>query len=924
MSEFLLRAADWWLGTAIGGGLVMLVGCLLMRLTSQPAARQRLGELAVIAALLVAGLRLMPAWMAVEWPAKPVAENQTPDPVMAAAEPVIFTEYPVLSESPLPEAPADAPVLAETRMPVTGWLISIYLFVAAILAARWLLGQWALNRLLRQARPALPRVRKLFASMAAGLIRPMPRLRLTCRLRAPVCFGLRRPSVLLPESMEDAADAELRWVFAHELTHLRRRDPWSSWGLGLAQAVYFFLPWFWWLRRQVRLCQEYVADAAAAGAGPAADEYAEFLVSLARGTAAPLGATGLGTSSDLLRRVQMLLQSKSAVQGSWPRGRSLLAASGLLAVAVFAGGVGLRAEPPQTETKPEERKDVIIFKSDGDMPPKYIKRLIDLKAVEDGSLGKVLVLLADGVEDDGNAGEKNKPGEKVKKVQGRVLILVETENGPVTVPIDIDSSDSTKEIEKAVQKARVEAAAARRQRSKAIEKALESLKGELNDEQIQQLRKHLEAMKATKAAAEQKRAWIAAPAAPGAPPALPKPAPVAGTGFFHKTTVAGGGSRLGVRVEQPSPALADQLDLPKGQCLVIAEVMMDSPAAKAGLAANDILLELAGKAVSNDPGQFIKWLHQVPADEPVIAVVLRKGHKEKLGGIKLPEAKADEPVMLWKVDPTPGGKVLRGTITLREAPDGKPLAPDAPTPKPAPRLDRDKQEETHRQKMDEIQLNLQLQLDDLRQKLGEDHPKVQAVRERMEQLRKTMPDEKPGTKPVESRPQRGTVILRESPDGNIIYQATPAEKNKQSPADANRKLADTEMKLKEMLGTFGPEHPQIVKMRDEIARLRDQLEQAKRAAKPAEGEKTVSVRVNDGRFEIVQSQGDLKISLAGAVDAGKKSVDGITISEGGASKKYKQLADVPEQYRDTVKQMMSFASPVRFEFKHADENQPQK
>jgi hypothetical protein len=618
----------------------------------------------------------------------------------------------------------------------------------------------------------------------------------------------------------------------------------------------------------------------------------------------------------------MLLQSKSAVQGSWPRGRSLLAAGGLLAVAVFAGGVGLRAEPPATDPKPDEPKTVIIFKADGDMPPKYIKRLIDLKSVEDGQSGKALFLFRD-VEDDGQPGEKNKPAEKGKKAQGRVVIVIDSENGPVTVPIDIDSSDVSKEVEKAVQKARGEAAAARQQRSKAIEKALESLKGELNDEQIQQLRKHLEAMKATKAAGEQKRIWVQATAAPAAPGAPPKPAaPAAEIGFFRKSTVAGGGGRLGARVEPPSAALADQLDLPKGQGLVIGEVMKGSPAAKVGLAANDILLELAGKAVPSDPGQFMKRLHEIPADESVTAVVLRKGHKEKIGGIKLPEAKADDPVMLWKVDPTDGPTIHEGKVFIRQVPEGKALSPDAPSPKPAPRPDLGK--------YDELLLNLQLHLDDMQRTLGEDHPKIKEVRDRIEEIRKLKADAKAGAKPAEASFQRGTVILRETPDGNIIYQATPAEKNKPSPAPANsdrdmkRKLIDSEMKLKEMLGTYGPDHPQMDKMREQVARLREQIERNKAVVKPADGEKMVSVRVNDGRFEAVQSQGDVKISVSGFVDAGKASVDGIAISEGGTIKKYKQIGDVPEQYRDTVKQLISHGSPARFEYHHSEEKQPQK
>jgi hypothetical protein len=351
--------------------------------------------------------------------------------------------------------------------------MAAYLVVASALAARWLLGQWALNRLLRQARPAAPRVRRLFKAMAADTLGLLPRLRrrthlrVARRLRAPVCFGLRRAAVLLPEPMDDAADAQLRWVFAHELTHLRRRDPWSSWGLGLAQAVYFFLPWFWWVKRSVRLCQEYVADAAAAKAGAAPDEYAEFLVSLARGSAPPLGATGLGSSSDLLRRVQMLLQSTTRVQGSWPRGRSMLAAGGLLAVAVLAGGVGLRAEPPKEETNRNENREwrlvgpgdkQLEVKVLSDMPVNYLKRLAGTSGngivLLDGDAAKaggepirVVVRLADDG-DEKKEDKDGKPGEKkVEKKAVRMTIVIDSGNGPVTIPLDGNATDMGKEIE---------------------------------------------------------------------------------------------------------------------------------------------------------------------------------------------------------------------------------------------------------------------------------------------------------------------------------------------------------------------------------------------------------------------------------------------------------------------------------------------
>ena len=192
--------------------------------------------------------------------------------------------------------------------------------------------------------------------MAAGAIWPLPRLRLSRRLRAPVCFGLRRPAVLLPEPMDDAGDAQLRRVFAHELTHLRRRDPWSSWGLGLAQAVYFFLPWFWWIRRSVRLCQEYVADAAAAKAGAAADEYAEFLVSLARGRRRRWGRPAWGVHPTCYGEYKCCCNLRREFRGAGPEAGRCWRPAGCWPSRFSPEASGLRGSRPTTKRSRRNRK----------------------------------------------------------------------------------------------------------------------------------------------------------------------------------------------------------------------------------------------------------------------------------------------------------------------------------------------------------------------------------------------------------------------------------------------------------------------------------------------------------------------------------------------------------------------------------------
>src|SRR5206468_3694536 len=166
-----------------------------------------------------------------------------------------------------PFAPAQAePGRNLDVTPIVDWLGSAYLIIAGIFLCRWLLSHVALWRLLRGARRAPAEINVLFRTVARGRS-SRPRLLVSRRLKVPVSCGLWRPTVVVPESLcaSDARDV-LRWVFEHELTHLERRDAWACQLAGLAEIVYFYVPWFWWLRRQVRLCQEYIADAAAARA----------------------------------------------------------------------------------------------------------------------------------------------------------------------------------------------------------------------------------------------------------------------------------------------------------------------------------------------------------------------------------------------------------------------------------------------------------------------------------------------------------------------------------------------------------------------------------------------------------------------------------------------------------------------------------
>jgi len=421
-------AVSGWLGhAALVGAVVLLLGWVGVRLVRGPARRQRLAVWAVRAAVLAPALCLLPAWLTVPAPAFVSDELRTvsdePEPVanepsdqslpvppdrheLASAElmpgwdteltldPVAVPDLPpnadwrppaaierapepkpVAPESPcaLAAAPVAAPVPSSSGSPLTAHrspleeavplVVSAYGLVVAVLLGQMLLGHVGLTRLVRAARPAPGRVQALFDGLAAGL-RRRSRLLVSDRVATPVCFGLWRPTVLVPETMaRTGTEAQLRWVFAHELDHVRRGDLASGWWVGLARAMYFFVPWYWPLRRELSLAQEYLADAAAAAADGRAVDYAAFLVDLSGGPArVPRMAHAVRAGgSDLFRRVTMLLESGAGVDRRCSRGWAALAAGGVLSAVVLLSGLGIasaqdeKPKPDKTEQAEKEK-----------------------------------------------------------------------------------------------------------------------------------------------------------------------------------------------------------------------------------------------------------------------------------------------------------------------------------------------------------------------------------------------------------------------------------------------------------------------------------------------------------------------------------------------------------------------------------------
>jgi beta-lactamase regulating signal transducer with metallopeptidase domain len=215
-------------------------------------------------------------------------------------------------------------------------LTLIVLALAAIGAAWVLLGIWGVRWLLRHSREPSPATRAIYDSLGAGSAnrRPRPDLRVSSAVQRPVVVGLFRTTILIPALYDgpDSSSEVLKLSLLHELAHAHQSDPWFGTIASLAQSMWFFLPHVWWLRSQLIIDQEFIADNAASRLFGTSSSYAASLLALAesRPTGAmpergrgrnPISrsAEKTGVHSPLFQRMLMLLYCPFLVEQRPPR-----------------------------------------------------------------------------------------------------------------------------------------------------------------------------------------------------------------------------------------------------------------------------------------------------------------------------------------------------------------------------------------------------------------------------------------------------------------------------------------------------------------------------------------------------------------------------------------------------------------------------
>ncbi|MHC4426814.1 MAG: M56 family metallopeptidase, partial [Planctomycetota bacterium] len=139
----------------------------------------------------------------------------------------------------------------------------------------------------------------------------------TDKVKSPALFGFVRPRLLLPEGMiEVLSRDELRYVFLHELAHLKRHDIYIGWLTSLLQILHWFNPLVWLAFYRMQSDRELACDALVL-ARTQSDEpksYGRIIVSLLERFSRPQRLPGMAgileTKAQLKRRITMITKFK--------------------------------------------------------------------------------------------------------------------------------------------------------------------------------------------------------------------------------------------------------------------------------------------------------------------------------------------------------------------------------------------------------------------------------------------------------------------------------------------------------------------------------------------------------------------------------------------------------------------------------------
>ncbi|HWY32710.1 MAG TPA: M56 family metallopeptidase, partial [Candidatus Acidoferrum sp.] len=209
------------------------------------------------------------------------------------------------------------------------------------------------QKLAKASAPADPNLEALLndCQREFGLSRPIQLLE-TDAVQSPALFGLVRLRLLLPRGFGGKFNRrELRYIFLHELAHVKRGDLWLSWLVLALQILHWFNPLLWLGFARLRADRELACDELAllrAGddAGTAYGETVVKLLEQLSGSTAVPGLVGiLEDKKQMRRRISMIARFRKP--GRWSVLAAILVAA-MAAAALTDAQTGKPGNPADT------------------------------------------------------------------------------------------------------------------------------------------------------------------------------------------------------------------------------------------------------------------------------------------------------------------------------------------------------------------------------------------------------------------------------------------------------------------------------------------------------------------------------------------------------------------------------------------------
>jgi len=222
------------------------------------ALRNRSAHLRYLLWLIILAKCLVPPFLTVPLAVLPERSASPPVAVAGLPEEHSTPEVPLLAGGGPKPRESTLAMPSNHEWAALGWMAGMCLFLLWVGGRAIRYTAW----LRKRRRPLPPDLQESIRDLSLGFkFRTWPTIWLLDEISQPFVWGLLRGSVYLPADFVGLSNSDQqRSILAHELSHIARLDAGVNLLQVVAQTLYWFHPFVWWVNRRIRQEREKCCD----------------------------------------------------------------------------------------------------------------------------------------------------------------------------------------------------------------------------------------------------------------------------------------------------------------------------------------------------------------------------------------------------------------------------------------------------------------------------------------------------------------------------------------------------------------------------------------------------------------------------------------------------------------------------------------